>query len=229
MTRRLARERRAARRHQLRRGHGRGAGRWRASSGRAKRRHACLPTPESAISASMSTSARDSDAAPGDERARRRHRRTRLPGGARARCARASGDSCSCDDDLVDLTNLHRQILFDDDDVGQPKLVAARTRTSPAVSWDPHRARSRRGSCRRTLARSFARYDVVLEGADNFATKFLTADACRLEERPVVHASAVRFRATALGRRRTRRALLPLPVRGSAGRRGSAELRGSRA
>ncbi len=100
-----------------------------------------------------------------------------------------------CDDDKVDETNLHRQVLYSQADVGRDKLdVAAealaqlgnsaveleRTRLLPAIA--------------RKLVRQV---DVVVEGADNFATKFLAADACYLENRPVVHGAAVRFLGTA--------------------------------
>jgi len=101
-----------------------------------------------------------------------------------------------CDDDLVDNTNLHRQILFDEADVGTDKLTAAERAL--------YRAGARAGSIElvhsrflpdnaRELARSV---DLVIEGADNFATKFLCADTCFLEGRPVVHGAAVRLRAT---------------------------------
>jgi len=103
-----------------------------------------------------------------------------------------------CDDDVVDVTNLHRQILFDDASVGKPKLDEA-DRALGAVAdvrlaiertttrFLPQHARALLDGC-----------DVVVEGADNFATKFLVADACALAGIPVVHAAAVRLHGTAL-------------------------------
>jgi molybdopterin/thiamine biosynthesis adenylyltransferase len=101
------------------------------------------------------------------------------------------------DDDVVELSNLHRQILFDEADVGAPKLEAAR-RALPRWASDiqvcvhptrllPHNARD-----------LVSGYDLVVEGSDNFATKFLTADACALEGVAVVHAAAVRWHGTVL-------------------------------
>ena len=103
-----------------------------------------------------------------------------------------------CDDDLVDATNLHRQILFSEADVGTDKLSAAERAL--------YRAGARPGSIQLVRSRLLpenarelvAGVDVVLEGADNFATKFLCADACYLEQRAVVHGAAVRLRATVL-------------------------------
>jgi adenylyltransferase/sulfurtransferase len=104
-----------------------------------------------------------------------------------------------CDDDVVDRTNLHRQILFSDADAeaGAPKLQAAARalrRIAPEVDVVLHETRFLPGNAA-TLAREA---DVVLEGSDNFATKFLAADACALAGVPVVHASAVRWIGTAL-------------------------------
>jgi adenylyltransferase/sulfurtransferase len=102
-----------------------------------------------------------------------------------------------CDDDVVDRTNLHRQILFDDADVAQPKLGAAAralAAAAPGVSIDLHEERLTPSSA----ARLVRGYDVVVEGSDNFATKFLASDACVLERVPVVHASAVRWVGTAM-------------------------------
>jgi molybdopterin/thiamine biosynthesis adenylyltransferase len=101
------------------------------------------------------------------------------------------------DDDVVDVTNLHRQILYRDEDVGRDKLDAALAALgAEAASFQKLEAVRTRllPDNARSLVRGF---DVVVEGADNYATKFLTADACRLEGRPVVHGAAVRFRATA--------------------------------
>jgi molybdopterin/thiamine biosynthesis adenylyltransferase len=101
------------------------------------------------------------------------------------------------DDDMVDVTNLHRQILYRDEDVGRDKLDAAlealRARARPHQRIEAVRTRLLPENAQ-NLVKAF---DVVIEGADNYATKFLTADACRLEGRPVVHGAAVRFRSTA--------------------------------
>jgi adenylyltransferase/sulfurtransferase len=104
-----------------------------------------------------------------------------------------------CDDDVVERTNLHRQILFDDADAAAatPKLDAAAralTRAAPAITIVRHHERLTPASA----ARLVAAYDVIVEGSDNFATKFLTADACVLAGVPVVHASAVRWVGTVM-------------------------------
>jgi molybdopterin/thiamine biosynthesis adenylyltransferase len=105
-----------------------------------------------------------------------------------------------CDDDVVERSNLHRQILFGDGDVGTSKVDAAARAIGvvggpgPAPALRLHRTRLLPEN-----ALSIVReYDVVLEGADNFATKFLAADACALARVAVVHASAVRWIGTAL-------------------------------
>ena len=102
-----------------------------------------------------------------------------------------------CDDDEVDATNLHRQILYGEADVGMHKVDAAAralAAIAPRVELRPYRTR-----LLPTNAAEIVRgWDVVLEGADNFATKFLAADACAAAGVPVVHASSVRWVGTAL-------------------------------
>ena len=102
-----------------------------------------------------------------------------------------------CDDDVVERANLHRQILFDDDDVGSPKVeVAERAlkRRAPNLEVKLHAHRL----LPENAIELVGQYDVVLEGSDNFATKFLAADACALAGIPVVHASAVRWIGTVM-------------------------------
>jgi len=102
-----------------------------------------------------------------------------------------------CDDDSVDVSNLHRQILYRDADVGADKLEAAQ-KALVLGGADPSRLVSIRsrllpGNAQRLVAD----VDLVIEGADNFATKFLAADAAHLAGRPIVHGAAVRFVGTA--------------------------------
>lgn len=102
-----------------------------------------------------------------------------------------------CDDDLVDESNLHRQLLYREQDVGKDKLAAAEhALLELGVSEERlHLVRSRLlPDNARELVRQV---DVVIEGADNFATKFLAADAAHLEARPIVHGAGIRFVATA--------------------------------
>jgi molybdopterin/thiamine biosynthesis adenylyltransferase len=103
------------------------------------------------------------------------------------------------DRDEVDVTNLHRQILFDDDDVGRSKATAAAgalTRLVPEspTKIDVHNTRLLPSNAVTLVER----YDLVVEGSDNFATKFLAADACAIAARPIVHGAAVRWHGTAL-------------------------------
>ncbi len=96
------------------------------------------------------------------------------------------------DDDVVDETNLQRQILFADADVGRPKaeVAAARARAmNPYVAADPIRVR-----LDHTNARELVRlYDVVVDATDNFASRYLINDACVLEGKPDVYGSIFRF------------------------------------
>ena len=96
------------------------------------------------------------------------------------------------DDDTVDVTNLQRQILFSTDDVGRPKVdVAAEQlrRLQPDVNVETHRLRLTPDN----IIEAFSRVDVVLDGSDNFATKFLVADAAEITHTPLVWATVLRF------------------------------------
>ncbi len=100
------------------------------------------------------------------------------------------------DEDTVDETNLHRQVLYRPADVGRSKLEAARD-SLLRRGVHPERIELRRGRVLPDNARAWFRdVDLVLEGADNYATKFLVADACYLEQKPVVHGAAVGWNAT---------------------------------
>ena len=100
------------------------------------------------------------------------------------------------DDDEVDRTNLHRQILYRDADVGRSKLDAAQDALVRAAHTI--KIEKRLGRLTPDNVKAIDGVDVVLECSDNFATKFLAADAARLAHVPIVHGAAIRWIGTAL-------------------------------
>jgi molybdopterin/thiamine biosynthesis adenylyltransferase len=94
------------------------------------------------------------------------------------------------DDDRVDASNLHRQLFHGVGAVGALKvdsLARAVGARFPAVALEIHAIRFDAASA----ARLVEAYDVIVDGSDNFATKFLANDAAVLARRPLVHAAAV--------------------------------------
>ena len=105
--------------------------------------------------------------------------------------ARASGAVLRLSDaDRVDVTNLHRQVLFEDADAGRDKVAAAAERLMarwPGTAVEPRRARFDRGSADHLLEG----VDVVIDGSDNFPTRFEVNDACVEAGVPLVHAAVL--------------------------------------
>jgi molybdopterin/thiamine biosynthesis adenylyltransferase/rhodanese-related sulfurtransferase/molybdopterin converting factor small subunit len=96
------------------------------------------------------------------------------------------------DFDVVDESNLQRQILHDTGWLGRPKLESATARLealNPHVAIEPHAAALTRENALRILAA----YDVVVDGTDNFETRYLTNDACYFLKKPNVYGSIYRF------------------------------------
>jgi len=96
------------------------------------------------------------------------------------------------DGDRVELSNLHRQIVHTTNDLGRVKVESARDHLralNPEVTIDVYPERL-------TVANALdivAKYDAVLDGSDNFPTRFLTNDACFFAKRPLFYGSVLRF------------------------------------
>ena len=96
------------------------------------------------------------------------------------------------DFDVVDFTNLQRQILHSTADVGRPKLKSAAEKIkamNPEVELRPFETRL---TSQNALA-LFRDFDLVVDGTDNFATRYLVNDACVLTGKPNVYGSIFRF------------------------------------
>ena len=96
------------------------------------------------------------------------------------------------DPDEVDLSNLHRQILHDSDNVESPKLASARERLSkvnPHVEIIEHSGKFEAANSLDLLND----YDLILDGSDNFPTRFCANDAAFLQKKPLIHGAIFQF------------------------------------
>jgi molybdopterin/thiamine biosynthesis adenylyltransferase/rhodanese-related sulfurtransferase len=96
------------------------------------------------------------------------------------------------DNDTVDISNLQRQILHTSDRVDMPKVESARltiNALNPEVKVIAHQERL----TRENVLDIFGRYDLIVDGSDNFSTRYLVNDACLMLGKPNVHGSVYRF------------------------------------
>jgi adenylyltransferase/sulfurtransferase len=96
------------------------------------------------------------------------------------------------DDDIVSLSNLQRQVIFGTPDIGTRKVdgaEAAIMRLNPHVAVETHMARFEAANALDFIAK----YDIVADGSDNFATRYLVSDACYLARKPLVTAAVGTF------------------------------------
>ena len=96
------------------------------------------------------------------------------------------------DDDHVSLSNLQRQVIHATPDLGQPKVESAATavgRLNPGVTVETHPFRLDASN----VGSLVSRYDVVVDGSDNFATRYLVSDGCFTAKRPLVTGALGQF------------------------------------
>jgi adenylyltransferase/sulfurtransferase len=96
------------------------------------------------------------------------------------------------DFDVVDFTNLQRQVTFGSDDVGKPKAAAAQARLSnlnPDIQIETFETKL----TSENALELFKNFDIIVDGTDNFPTRYLVNDACILLGKPNVYGSIFRF------------------------------------
>jgi adenylyltransferase/sulfurtransferase len=96
------------------------------------------------------------------------------------------------DFDTVDLSNLQRQILHTTNDVNRPKVESAKE-TLQALNPDVRVIMHNERLTAKNAFRIFKDYDVIVDGCDNFVTRYLTNDACVMLGKPNVHGSVLLF------------------------------------
>jgi len=96
------------------------------------------------------------------------------------------------DDDVVSLSNLHRQILFKTSDIGLPKVARCMEvlgNLNPTINLVPHQIKIQNNNALKIIAG----YDIVVDGTDNFASRYLINDACVLLNKALVYGAISQF------------------------------------
>ena len=96
------------------------------------------------------------------------------------------------DFDVVDLSNLQRQILHRTTDIGRPKVESAAD-TIASINPDTQVVKHRTQLTSQNAMELLGPYDIVVDGSDNFATRYLVNDACVMLGKPCVHGSIFLF------------------------------------
>ncbi len=96
------------------------------------------------------------------------------------------------DFDQVELHNLHRQILYTEDEVGTPKVISAKSaleRLNPNVDYPIFEEKLTSENAERIVSK----FDVIVDGCDNFTTRYLVNDTCVKLGKPLVYGSILKF------------------------------------
>ena len=97
-----------------------------------------------------------------------------------------------CDFDFVDESNLQRQILFATTDIGKPKAKVAAEKLAaqnPFVRFNIHNTMLTKDNA----LELFSKYDIIVDGSDNFPTRFMVNDACVISGKPLVFGAIYKF------------------------------------
>lgn len=96
------------------------------------------------------------------------------------------------DDDVVSITNLHRQVLYNIEDVGLPKAESAFAylqKLNPDIQIIPYNFRL----TNKNALNIISKYDIIVDGTDNFSSRYMINDACVLLNKPLVYGAVSRF------------------------------------
>ena len=96
------------------------------------------------------------------------------------------------DSDTIDVSNLHRQVIFSTEDIGQKKVAVAQAylqKANPDVKVVPYGLRLKGNNVMDVIKD----YDIVIDGSDNFPTRYLVNDACVFTKKILIHGAFSRF------------------------------------